>query len=173
MKIPPLFISEDSTPFGDNKHLSKNGFSNLENSKYINYQKRPEGYAFFEPGQDTMFIIPIQDLDENLPQQAKAQLSKEHLQIYNKIVSLRSKLYALKEKLDSKNLKVSLYDVNPLSDGYYAQYHKTDLAGGIAHSVTNAGVYDGHFSCGSLVQKYVVSNGRIELKGTPYSPQVP
>lgn len=123
MKIPPFYISDYSIKEDGNKHLSLRGYSTFENNLHIDYERRPEGYAFFQPGQaqDPLFSIPLLDLDTELPPQARAQLSMENLQIFDKFITLRHKVYALKEKLENKNVRVSLYLLNVLNDGYYAE----------------------------------------------------
>lgn len=199
MRIPPFYISDNSKVDGDNKHMTMNGFSTLGDGFHINYDKRPEGYAFFRPGQEAMFIVAVQDLDTEVSPAVRAQLSKEHLEIFDKIIGLRHKLYAFKAKLDSKNIKFSMYDFNRLRVGYFAQYGNVfqlyliisnwdlnidfieilffrydapGLAGGISHSKNEAGEYNGRFSCGGKDQNYSVVNGThiIVLNGTPYSP---
>lgn len=128
MTIPPFGITDIISETGK---PTINGFSTVKDNQRVNFEKTPEGYSFFEPGEDSLFNVPLQDLDAELPPAARSRLSKEHLEIFDTIIGLRVKLYALKEKLESKNVLVKTYYVSelrfPFGAGYYGMYDSSYL----------------------------------------------
>lgn len=119
IKIDDDFISEDFKTEEGNKLVTQKGQIQTK-TDIVNYEKTPEGYKFKQISDQYSFDVPVQSLDAELP--ASVKLDDKYKTIFNTMVTLRKKLYLVKEKMEKESPGVRLYDFNPTSGtGYYLQ----------------------------------------------------
>lgn len=120
IEIDDIFVSENYKT-KNNKIITQSGqiHSSSGKSKTIVYEKTENGYEFKQISDKVAFDVPVNSLEQALP--TTVILEDAYKMIFNEVIEMHRKLYAVKAKMDAENPDVSLYDYSPIRDGYYVQ----------------------------------------------------
>lgn len=118
IQIDDDFISEDYQIDGT-KIVTQKGQIDTK-AAIVNYEKTADGYKFKQISNEYSFEVPVQSLDAELPTSVK--LDDKYRTIFNTMVTMRKKLYLVKEKMEKESPNVNLYEIHTTSGiGYYLQ----------------------------------------------------